>query len=195
MLRDLQGSGQQIADCDTLVVGGGTCGLAIAAKLARKGLRAICIESGGISQDKEEHPLNEVVHLRSAYGGAAHGRFRCLGGTSTRWGGALIPFQPGDLDHAGWPITHAEIMHYLPEAENLFGLPPGSYELEHLLGNANHVARLAKWPPFAKRNVAKLVDADIKSCAGPQVWLNATATKFSIAQQRLTAVVAQAPDG
>src|SRR5580704_9439507 len=92
------------------------------------------MESGGREQATETHPLNHVIQLGDAYSGAAYGRFRCLGGTSTRWGGALIPFVEHDLRArpylglSAFPVGMEAIRPYLVEVESLFGLDPGSYE-------------------------------------------------------------------
>lgn len=197
MIRNLTQQGAVSADADVLVIGAGTVGLVIAAELAKAGLKVICLESGAEHQDADEHPLNEVVQTRSVYSGAAHGRFRCLGGSSTRWGGALIPFLEGDLKRRAWPIEHSEILSHLPAVERLFGLQAGSYETSDVLGAtaSDYVARLAKWPPFAKRNVANLFAAEIASEAGPSIWLNATATDFEVENGRLISVTGRASSG
>jgi choline dehydrogenase-like flavoprotein len=203
MIRVLSGASAASArlDADVLVVGAGIAGLIIATRLAAAGKRVVVMESGGESQEEETHPLNEVDHLRSAYSGAAHGRFRCLGGTSTRWGGAMIPYLAADLVEGKWPVAHADLMAYLPEAERLFALPHGSYELADLACRADgappsHIARLASWPVFQRRNVATLLDARIRAEDGPEVWLQATANAFTFAPDgRLQSVTAQAPDG
>src|SRR5438477_9813504 len=107
MIRDLVGQHDNaVLEADVHVIGAGIAGLLLANRLAKTGKRVIVTESGGEHQHEEIHPLNEVVHLRSVYAGAAHGRFRCLGGTSTRWGGAMIPFQAADM--RAWPISHGE---------------------------------------------------------------------------------------
>lgn len=197
MIDDLQGAGRRSAGCEVVVVGAGTVGLIIATLLARRGLSVVCLESGAWHQDGDEHPLNEVVQTRSVYAGAAHGRFRCLGGTSTRWGGALLPFLPSDLTDAGWAISLEEIGAYREAVEELFALPGGSYEVPDLLGDAGvlHIGRLAKWPAFKKRNVFQLLSAEVRAARGPTVILNATATEFHVEADRLARVHAKAPDG
>ena len=52
---------------------------------------------------------------------------RCLGGTSTRWGGALIPFMAGDFDVAAgwdarWPVGVEAFTQYAPQVERIFEL-------------------------------------------------------------------------
>ncbi len=197
MIENLSGAGRREERCDVAVLGGGTVGLVIATSLARAGLSVVCLESGEWHQDTSEHPLNEVVHTRSVYAGAAHGRFRCLGGTSTRWGGALIPFLARDLSDAGWPIELEDVTAFRAAVERLFSLPAGAYDAPEFLAptDALHVARLAKWPPFKKRNVFRLLAADVKSARGPRVILNATASEFDVEAERLNSVRAYAADG
>jgi choline dehydrogenase-like flavoprotein len=182
---------------DVTVIGAGTVGLVVAARLAEKGLSVVCLESGLKSQAEEEHPLNAVVHSKRIYSGAAQGRFRCLGGTSTRWGGALIPFLKQDLDPKEWPIAYEEILQFAPPVESLFGLTPGPYTVEELDGIAlpQFVARLAKWPPFARRNVAHLMRDALSSLPNLQIWLNSTATAFDVRGGRIVSVTARSLDG
>ena len=181
MLLDLVGQGIVEREADYLIIGAGTVGLPVSVLLAEKfGVKVICLESGAEKQDEDTHPFNEVVHRASEYGGAAHGRFRCLGGTSSRWGGALIPFQAADLASGAWPLTMADLENGLADVEELFSLDAGPYEDPHFpfpLG-PDHVNRLAKWPPFRKRNVVNVVGEKAREQSNLEVWLNATATKI-----------------
>ena len=60
--------------------------------ISGEGFSVLNLESGDYEQKNETHPLNEVVYKKSTYNSSTNGRFRCLGGTSTRWGAALLPF-------------------------------------------------------------------------------------------------------
>lgn len=119
---------------DVVIVGAGIAGILLAVRLRSLGVQVLILESGGREQVEAVHPLNCVVQTGDAYGGAASGRFRCLGGTSTRWGGALIPFVESDLsarDHLdlpGFPVAVAELTPYVAAVEKHFGLDQGSYE-------------------------------------------------------------------
>lgn len=190
MIRDLQGGGGTvIPPADVLVIGAGIAGLLVATRIAAQGKRVIVFESGGEHQAEETHPFNEVEQLRAVYAGAEHGRFRCLGGTSTRWGGAMIPLLRADMeqDSAGtWPINYSDLSNYIPELERIFSLPGGKYECPDIAlplseGGQDFIPRLAKWPPFRKRNTSTLFSSDIRKDSGPEIWLNATATGFRLA--------------
>jgi choline dehydrogenase-like flavoprotein len=192
-------------DADVLVIGGGVAGLLAATRLARAGRRVIVAESGGMTQAADTHPLNAVEQIGDIYAGAEHGRFRCLGGTSTRWGGAMLPFAPMDFTtaphgwNAPWPFDAEHLLRYRREVEQLFSLGDAPYDFPDVMpasgaSSAPFLARRAKWPPFRLRNVATLLAREIRAAAGPEIWLNATATRFSIdASGRFGGATLQAP--
>lgn len=202
MIRSLaQDSAAFPAQCDCLVVGAGIAGLITATRLTAAGKRVVVVESGGERQDTDEHELNRVDMAGQNYEGARLGRFRCLGGTSTRWGGAMIPFLAADIANAQWPVSMDDLVPYLAEVEALFRLPDGPYDLPAIMiahdGAApTHLARLGKWPAFGKRNVASLLRHQIEAQDGPEVWTDANVTGFSVANgARVDAVRVAAPDG
>jgi choline dehydrogenase-like flavoprotein len=192
MINDLTCKSHLSEDADFVIVGAGTVGLPTGVILAQKtGAKIICLETGGTEQAEDTHPLNEVVQQAMLYKGASHGRFRCLGGTSTRWGGALIPFQDADLRVANWPITFDELAPYVREVEDLFSLDQGAYfdtSFPFDLGEF-HVNRLAKWPRFKNRNVATLLHKQAKDMPNLQIWLNAHVVAISLTKDgvKLTA--------
>jgi choline dehydrogenase-like flavoprotein len=192
MIRDLNEQEDNVirVEAEVLVIGAGIAGLVTATKLSECGLRVVVVESGGRTQEADTHPLNRVEQTGQVYAGAEHGRFRCLGGTSTRWGGAMIPLLPEDMDRhtAGWvPAWHVpyeRLMAQLPDIESKFGLGSGSYEDSEIIGPYGpaaeaFVARLAKWPPFRMRNVAVAFESALRAADGPEVWLNASVTEFA----------------
>lgn len=196
-----------------LIIGAGIAGLILGYKLRQMGMRVVTLESGGRAQAEETHPLNAVVTVRSEYKGASHGRARCLGGTSTRWGGALLPFLPEDLEPRphlklpGWPLSLTELEPYIPELELLFALDKGSYdeafadsrrELAQLTTKPkDFLLRFAKWPTFKKRNLANLFKQRIEADPDWLVFLNAAASEFVVDVEtgRLRTVHARVPGG
>lgn len=193
---------------EVVVIGAGIAGLILATRLSSRGHRVIVLESGGARQDSEVHPLNEVEQVGSeAYHGASMGRARCLGGTSTRWGGALLPVMPGDVSFtqsgwdADWLDIYPELMAHLPSAEALFDLPTTPYEDPLLQGvgsssEPDFIPRLPKWPSFGRRNVAQLLTPQLQSLAGPEVILHATVTDFHFSDNgALASLTARSPNG
>ncbi|WP_284126629.1 GMC oxidoreductase [Parerythrobacter aestuarii] len=177
-------------EADFVVIGGGTIGLPLARQLAlQTGKRVLCLESGGSEQEGETHPFNAVEQAGARYEGAEHGRFRCLGGTSTRWGGALIPFQPSNM--AGWPVSWTDLAPFLPQVEALFGLEPGSYEAEAMAGlvKGHLTPRFAKWPPFGKRNVWTLLGKELRSSTEVQIATNSVVTDLAPSESGIRIIV------
>lgn len=209
MIHDLERAGtpETAQACDVLVIGAGVAGLLMAVELAAQGLSCAVLESGAATQDAETHVLNEVEHTAQHYSGAAAGRFRCLGGTSTRWGGALLPFLPEDLGphtagwDAPWPVELDALLPYLSAVESHFDLPRGPYDLPDSFGAAapeaqTFAVRSPKWPAFRMRNLAHVFDARLKDVAGPQVWLQAHVTGIEIDDTgRARSVTARSPGG
>jgi choline dehydrogenase-like flavoprotein len=190
MIRDLneQEARALRVEAEVMIIGAGIAGLVTATKLSEHGVRVIVVESGGRTQETDTHPLNRVEQTGQVYAGAEL-RFRCLGGTSTRWGGAMIPFLPEDMERhtaswvPAWQVPYERLMAQLPDIESKFGLPSGSYEdseiIEpHGLAAEAFVARLAKWPPFRMRNVAVAFERVLRASSGPEIWLNANVTSF-----------------
>jgi choline dehydrogenase-like flavoprotein len=188
--------------CDVTVVGAGIAGCLLACELARRGRSVLLLESGGLAQTEDLHPLNRVVQTAQIYYGAEQGRYRCLGGTSTRWGGALIPFLaedfasplPGCTGQGGtaWPVGPGDLSAHLARAEQVFDLPSGGYELEgepatsipvrpaRSEAGATFILRAPKWPAFGRRNIATQLGAQLRAPEGPQVWLHATVTALKL---------------
>jgi len=206
LIRDLATETAQAGlSCDVVVIGAGIAGCVLATALAARRLRVVVVESGGQSQISETHDLNRVVQIGQLYRGAEHGRFRALGGTSSRWGGAMIPFQPADLGPhtAGWgpawPVGLDELMPYLPHLERVFGLSSTPYEAPSLVEagpSPSFVVKAAKWPPFRLRNVAEVYETQLAASTGPEVWLNAHVTAIGLDESGFaTTVRAENPSG
>lgn len=206
MLRHLSEADRPLSiEADVVVVGAGIAGLILASKLSKAGVNVVVLESGEEQPDTRDHPLNEVECVATPYHGATVGRSRGLGGTSTRWGGALLPFPAADLRERPevgipqWPVAYDDIMLHLEEVENLFGLTSSPYEAEMPREVTERggpdpafIAREAKWPSFNKRNVATLLRRDFRGY-GLDVWLGATVCGFGLDSHsgRVTAVMAR----
>jgi len=135
---------------DVVIVGAGAAGLAFAWRIARPGLRVVCLERGtsvdqrrapSLSADWElalqttfnanpnlrrgpaDHPVDDT---RSAIKPAF---FNAVGGSTIRWGAHFPRFHPSDfrtrtLDGVGsdWPLTYDDLAPYYDINDEMMGV-------------------------------------------------------------------------
>jgi choline dehydrogenase-like flavoprotein len=189
-------------EADVAIVGAGLAGLVLAVSLSRLGVSVALVESGPAQQDDSVHPLNHVEQAAQEYRGATEGRFRGLGGTSTRWGGALLPYLASDLDphpcgwSDRWGLDIDELDAVLPRIEEDFGVLAGTYEGgSDLRFLSSFRPRLPKWPHFKNRSSANIYRKQIDSDPLISTWVEATVTELRLSEERVSGILARAPGG
>lgn len=170
MITDLDELGSDAdREADLCIIGAGTAGLTLLRELFRTTLKIIVLESGG--QDVEERTQNlyrcDIAGLQ--HRGHMEGRVRVFGGTSTRWGGQLLPLTSHDIEARDWigaqqwPVKYADLAAYYRRVEAFFGVDDSPYDYVASrsfpvrspdLDPSLFAARYAKWPPFSRRNLA-----------------------------------------
>ncbi|TCT18700.1 FAD-dependent oxidoreductase [Thiobaca trueperi] len=120
---------QEAPTFDAIVVGAGAVGLCAAVDMARRGLRVALLEAGAAKPAQSSQKYFEAARAIGYHLPGLHvGRFRCLGGTTSFWGGQLVPFAPivftqrPWVTDATWPIGHDDIAPYYERAFHLFGM-------------------------------------------------------------------------
>ncbi|KPF89724.1 FAD-dependent oxidoreductase [Novosphingobium sp. AAP93] len=115
---------QQLPDIvhPVCIVGSGPAGLACATALTRAGIPVLVLESGGKRPDRkiQELAAGELVRPE-LHDDLMTATARRLGGASNLWGGRSVPydpidFAPRDWVDARWPISHEEVMRWIPGA-------------------------------------------------------------------------------
>lgn len=154
---------------EVCVIGAGTAGIMVAARLARAGISVNLLEGGGLSLEERSQQLYDIETPGCAHAGVREGRFRTFGGASTRWGGGLLPY-PEDVLHPPptlglpqWPLALSDIEPYYEELQQIMGvaLTPFSDELlksfrERCPFQSPSVQlRYCKTSPFSRRNLAR----------------------------------------
>ena len=195
------------------IIGAGIAGLLLAWRLRAQGMRVIVLESGHKEKSEAVDALNAAIQLAQVYSGATLGRFRGLGGTSSQWGGQLIPMRPEDMaarPYVGipaWPVQPQALMRHLIEIEKLFCLCSGTYEQDFPQGRRSNASILCEDPNFSlrfskvvtfkRRNIATLLANFIHSDIETEVWMNTTVTGFELSREtgHLQSVTARDENG
>jgi choline dehydrogenase-like flavoprotein len=195
-LIDLHGlPAEQEFQCDLLIVGAGIAGLVLADAFCGSGLQVDVLEAGGASLEPESQALYAAEMAATPHLGTTEGRFRVYGGSSTRWGGQLLPLAAHDfacrphVPHSGWPLDPAELSPYLRQCEQLLGVNHAPYDgalLEHLprplpeLTAADLQPRFSKWAPFRCRNVARSLGRRCQQDPATRIFLHASVTAIDL---------------
>ena len=189
------------------VIGAGIAGLLVARRLARSGQRVVVVESGDESGSEASNLLNEIDDPNGLYGRSLSGRHRGLGGTSSRWGGRMIPISEHEAEardyiaQPEWPMQLNNLAEYEDEIERLFGVAPGTHEdipaerMKRVFpkGEVSLSPRWAKCPSFKRCNVATVLKGELASQKNLEIWLDATVCGFEVDRTsgRLAAITAR----
>lgn len=190
------------------IIGAGMAGLTIARRLAKAGRRVVVLESGGGAFDQSVHDLNELEDISGRYTRAMTGHYRGLGGSSTRWGGRMLPISIDETRERPtpglpeWPFAVDDLQRYHREIEAMFGIDDGPFDEAALAGldedhivpvsDPDFVARMAKWPKLRRCNLAHILGGELRAASNVEIWLNATVCDFELDREsgRLTSVTA-----
>jgi choline dehydrogenase-like flavoprotein len=128
MIRDFNEGEQSQFHADVCVVGSGAAGLTCASEFAESGLKVIVLEGGG----QIANPQNALIHQADITGlphsGIHNARERCVGGTTTTWGGQALPFMAEDfherpwMKNSGWPLHLLDLEPLYRRAEKVLGV-------------------------------------------------------------------------
>lgn len=170
----VDGSKASRADCsiiaeflpDFVVVGAGTSGCTLTAKLLESGHRVLLLEYGGLDPFKSASKAADVVQTARIYRGVSEGRAFGLGGTSGLWGGQMLQMTPFDFRErldgriAGWPLNYEELQPFYRSASNWLDLDNNSElddQVESPFPSESWSPRFSSWIRHARRNIGKFL--------------------------------------
>lgn len=190
------------ADCelrpDICIVGAGAAGISMALELERTGLDVLLLESGG----EKLEPSTQQLYAGTVADARLHSpldsyRMRCLGGSTTAWGGRCMPLDPIDferrdyVDGSGWPMGLADLLPFYPKANQICEAGPFEYTAEEAFHrptrpmiagfagphfSTNTLERFSCPTDFGRRYRQRLADA-----RNVRVLLHANATALHLA--------------
>lgn len=116
------------------IIGGGAAGIAVALRLAARGVDSVLCESG--TDDREERTQDLYMGESNGYWDLTATRLRYFGGSTNHFNGQSRPLGVVDFEPApwrpghAWPIAHTQLMRHVPDAMDLLGLAPGSWDID-----------------------------------------------------------------
>ena len=184
---------------DVCIIGAGAAGISLAIECFRRGLTVILLEAGGpaFEQASQDIYTSEVHGL--AHSGIHEGRFRTLGGTTTRWGGQILELDELDFQYrpwvpeSGWPILKSDLNGAYARALELEGVAPSILSDEQVWraagvsppplvsGLESFFTRFCPQPDFAK-----LHRVFLEQTARVTVYLHANLSGFRLSESGIT---------
>lgn len=177
---------------DVCILGGGIAGLLLAERLAECGLRVHLLEAGGLTQEDRSQQFYDAEMAAERHTGTHEGRFRTYGGSSTRWGGQLLPYTedifqpPPGAPSLSWPLDPRELEPYYAPLQKKLGVDLLPFDssllpaLHHpqLAFSSDIRLRFSKWIPFARRNLAKTVGETVRTHPNATVFTHANVAEI-----------------
>jgi choline dehydrogenase-like flavoprotein len=208
VIHDLDACIPALAAADVVVIGAGPVGILTAVALARQGKRVVLAECGGAKVEQRSQDLNRATVSGRAHTGVHDGRARILGGTSTLWGGQLIPFRAIDfearpwLELKAWPIRRSDVAPYYEKVSAELCLPLRDDD-DSAVWKALGLGKpdlgedceliVTKW--LKEVNFARIFAEDIERREGLDVVLHACILGFESVDGRIVAAEARSPLG
>ncbi len=182
------------------IIGAGIAGLVLAERLVRRGFEVTVLEAGGLEIEARSQSLYQAEMAEAVHTGTTQGRFRTLGGSSTRWGGQLLPYTddvfepPAGCVSASWPIDQGELAGYYPEVLRIMkaGTLPFEDTLLTALGHPPQPfspqlrVRYSKWAPFGRRNLAHTLGRACLAHSRVHIYTHANVAELVAEQGRVT---------
>lgn len=175
------------------IIGAGAAGLTLAHALAPRCGHVILLEGGGPRPADELEDTYSTLSVGIPHRGAHEGRVRAWGGSTTRWGGQLWPweryeFEPRpELEIDGWPIPFEAVASYYADALKLLGVREPGFSTSRI--GAKRLAQAAfdpdvfltkysVWLPWRRRNLGRTIGQTLQASSNVQRTLNTTAKQI-----------------
>lgn len=197
-LYDLLAAGESSrqAQCDVCVIGAGAAGIYLTHALAAQGRDVILVEAGPVTGTDAASAGFPVQFNATPYLGATVGRYFGLGGTTSHWGGLLMPHTYHDIRGSSiesfdpwWHIVQV-VRDHTNAVLGTLGYWTGSDFVsfaEKKLGIASQRLRSAGlaiaaglFLPFRYKNLVYLLRSSSGKKSRPKVFINAVVNGWRI---------------
>lgn len=184
------------AVCDVCIIGAGAAGLYLATRLAAKGRSIVILEAGGrVCADAATIGIKPIFS-GDVYQGAMMGRAFGLGGSTSRWGGLLVPHSKHDIRRGAsnefdpWRLIVARVEERINVVLSNLGfghesdfdcLPKdklGSVVKELKAQGLDTIA--AQCLPFKRRNLSFLLKEHSTRKQNIQIFINAVTNAWKV---------------
>jgi choline dehydrogenase-like flavoprotein len=180
---------------DVCVVGAGAAGIYAATSLAESGVSTVLLDAGPRRCVDGAAVGIEAIFDAAVYPAATLGRSFGIGGTTSRWGGALVPHSETDAqpqDHPQtWRHVVATVAEHSASVLARLGYPRGpdfdTFATSEIGPLASHLVRNGLRPhcwlhlPVRRKNLVWLLSKKPGAVAGPTTYCNATACSWRLA--------------
>lgn len=182
----------EFAAARVCVVGAGAAGVYLSHRLAELGCSVMLLEAGGEKcVDGETLGMGLDVSA-STYRGATLGRAFGLGGTTSRWGGQLVPYSESDTlrespnERSIWQHVVEMVQRHAGRVREELGVgseragAEGPFSaIQEPLQRAGLTVMASDWLPHHQRNLSRLLRTSYPRGGQVQVLLNAVARAWS----------------
>jgi choline dehydrogenase-like flavoprotein len=175
------------------LIGAGAAGLYLATQLANQGLQVLIVEAGSKTCVDTKTIGFEPVFTAAPYPGATLGRFFGVGGSTARWGGALVPHSEVDRRDRGalgnsWDrivelvaARSQAVLQQLgyPQQGNFFSFPDSLLpDTASLLKRSGIDLQSGLYLPFQQKNLRGLLSHRPASSGDLTIVFNAVAHRW-----------------
>lgn len=190
----------QSVRADVCIIGAGAAGLYLAAELSKKEKSVVLIEAGPIKAIDVSQVGFNPVFVADNYPGATLGRYFGMGGTTSRWGGALVPhtvhdLRKGESEETVWSTIVDMVSTHKGSVLRNLGYGQGTdfdvYAQTQLgpiarkLAQAGIDVQANLYMPFRHKNMVSLLTNAARSKVPPIVFYNAIAKEWSMQKGEL----------
>lgn len=205
----------QTVQADFCVIGGGAAGIYLATELSRNGCDVVLLEAGPRRcVDAETIGLGALFDGPD-YRGATAGRFFGLGGSTSRWGGQLVPHSHHDVRQdrgsaTAWASIVNDVsihgsavlnrLHCARGADFSSPIPPLAGTATQVLARCGLEVQHALVMPFRHKNFVGILLRGTSGSTTPRTYFNAVVSSWRVepgvaGEARVTGLVASAPNG